>query len=87
MRPEPQERRRGRWALFGGRHRPEADRAEPQMNAAQPSAPRANVQTVSNLQPQQRASNAPQANADDLFPDFKKDDQFEIPAFLRRQTN
>jgi hypothetical protein len=28
-----------------------------------------------------------QANAEDLFPDFKKDDQFEIPAFLRRQTN
>jgi len=87
MRPEPQERRRGRWALFGGRQRREAERAEPQMSAAQPAGPRANMQVMSNQQPQQRASNAPQANADDLFPDFKKDDQFEIPAFLRRQTN
>ncbi len=25
--------------------------------------------------------------ADDLFPEHKKDEQFEIPAFLRRQTN
>jgi cell division protein FtsZ len=31
---------------------------------------------------------APAANtAEDLFPDHQKDDQFEIPAFLRRQTN
>jgi cell division protein FtsZ len=85
MRPEPQERRRGRWALFGGRNRQEPARSEPQMSAGQPSAPRATVQAI---QPQQqRATNAPQANADDLFPDFKKEDQFEIPAFLRRQTN
>jgi len=27
------------------------------------------------------------AQADDLFPEHKKDEQFEIPAFLRRQTN
>ena len=27
------------------------------------------------------------APADDLFPEHKKDEQFEIPAFLRRQTN
>ena len=26
-------------------------------------------------------------NADDLFPDHKRDEQFEIPAFLRRQSN
>ena len=25
--------------------------------------------------------------ADDLFPDHKRDEQFEIPAFLRRQSN
>jgi len=31
---------------------------------------------------------APATNtAEDLFPDHQKDDQFEIPAFLRRQTN
>jgi hypothetical protein len=28
-----------------------------------------------------------QAPADDLFPDHKRDEQFEIPAFLRRQTS
>jgi hypothetical protein len=27
------------------------------------------------------------ARADDLFPDHKRDEQFEIPAFLRRQSN
>ena len=29
----------------------------------------------------------PRNNADDLFPDHKRDEQFEIPAFLRRQSN
>ena len=63
-------------------------RAEPKMSTGQPAESRATVQVMSrNAPPQQRASNAPQTNADDLFPDFKKEDQFEIPAFLRRQTN
>ena len=63
-------------------------RAEPQMSAAQLTDSRATVQVMTrNAPPQQRATAAPQANADDLFPDFKKEDQFEIPAFLRRQTN
>jgi cell division protein FtsZ len=90
MRPEPQERRRGRWALFGGRreNRQEVERAEPQMSAGRATESRATVEIMPrNAAPQQRATNAPQANADDLFPDFKKEDQFEIPAFLRRQTN
>ncbi len=35
-----------------------------------------------------RGTAAPATNtAEDLFPDHQKDDQFEIPAFLRRQTN
>ena len=29
----------------------------------------------------------PASMAEDLFPDHKAEDQFEIPAFLRRQTN
>ena len=66
--------------------RQEATRAEPQMSA-QPAESRATVQVMARNAPAQRATNAPQANADDLFPDFKKEDQFEIPAFLRRQTN
>jgi cell division protein FtsZ len=62
-------------------------RAEPPISAPQPGESRATVQVMTRNAPQQRATNAPQANADDLFPDFKKEDQFEIPAFLRRQTN
>jgi cell division protein FtsZ len=80
------ERRRG-WGLFRARHRQEPERAEPQMGAGRGES-RASVEVMPrNPAPQQRASNAAQTNADDLFPDFKKEDQFEIPAFLRRQTN
>ena len=89
MRSTAEERPR-RFGLFGLRRekKQEPMRAEPQMSTGQPAEPRATVQVMScNAPPQQRASNAPQANADDLFPDFKKEDQFEIPAFLRRQTN
>jgi hypothetical protein len=84
-REEPR-RRRG---LFGIRweKKREPMRAEPQISAAQPPESRAPVQAMRNAPPQQRATNAPPANADDLFPDFKEEDQFEIPAFLRRQTN
>jgi hypothetical protein len=35
--------------------------------------------------PRQQVQAAPKG--DDLFPDHKRDEQFEIPAFLRRQTN
>jgi hypothetical protein len=30
---------------------------------------------------------APGPKPDDLFPEHKRDEQFEIPAFLRRQQN
>jgi cell division protein FtsZ len=80
---------RRRFGLFGMRRekKQEAMRAEPQMSATHPVESRATVQVMARNAPPQRATNAPQANADDLFPDFKKEDQFEIPAFLRRQTN
>ncbi|HEY8947463.1 MAG TPA: cell division protein FtsZ [Rhizomicrobium sp.] len=73
--PEPQKRRFG---LFGSRKdkAPEI-RHEP---------PRATSQVMGRSEPQ-RQQQAPQNNADDLFPESKKDDQFEIPAFLRRQQN
>ena len=85
----PAEGRPRRFGLFGMRRekKPEPVRAEPRIAATQPGPARAMVQVLAGAQPQQRASSAPQANADDLFPDFKKEDQFEIPAFLRRQTN
>jgi cell division protein FtsZ len=86
LRAEPEERR-----LFGflGRKKP---REEVRVEPAQRSlvAPRANAQVVQRQQPvetprQQTA--APASQPEDLFPDHKRDEQFEIPAFLRRQTN
>ena len=38
-------------------------------------------------QQQEQSKPAQQTVAEDLFPEHKKDDQFEIPAFLRRQSN
>jgi cell division protein FtsZ len=90
MRPAAgQEEPRRRFGLFGMRRdkKHEAIRTEPQISATHPVESRATVQVMARNAPPQRATNAPQANADDLFPDFKKEDQFEIPAFLRRQTN
>ncbi|HLY05919.1 MAG TPA: cell division protein FtsZ [Rhizomicrobium sp.] len=90
MRTEPEpERRRSGWSIFRGRNRHEAERAEPQMTSPGRAAEsRATVEVMPRTAaPQQRATSAAQADAADLFPDFKKEDQFEIPAFLRRQTN
>ncbi|HEY6579164.1 MAG TPA: cell division protein FtsZ [Rhizomicrobium sp.] len=82
LRPTPErEEPKRRFGFFGARRekRPEPPRAEPQM------APRATAQPVA------RSAQAPRPaaahdNADDLFPEHDKPD-FEIPAFLRRQTN
>jgi cell division protein FtsZ len=65
-----------RFGLFGPRKetRPEP-RVEPA--ARQAPTPRAPAQTM----------RTPQSVESDLFPDHKKGDQFEIPAFLRRQSN
>ncbi|HEX3430697.1 MAG TPA: cell division protein FtsZ [Rhizomicrobium sp.] len=88
MRPVEVEEPRRRRGLFGLRweKKPESVRAEPQIGAREPAAARAAVQVMNPSQPQ-RATTGQPGNADDLFPDFKKEDQFEIPAFLRRQTN
>ncbi|MGH6876841.1 MAG: cell division protein FtsZ [Rhizomicrobium sp.] len=78
--PAPEERKR-RFGFFGSRREKkyEPPRAEPQM------APRATAQPIARSAQAPRPAGA-QANADDLFPDHDKAD-FEIPAFLRRQTN
>jgi len=80
---QPQPQRRGPFGLFGARRRTEPQRAEPQMAPAPAFASRA---TAEPLARSAQSAAAPQANADDLFADHKKDD-FEIPAFLRRQSN
>jgi cell division protein FtsZ len=90
--PEPEPERR----LFGllGRRKPkEEPRMEPQpaLQRTPVQQPRASAQVIQRApvdqqrQPQQQAPQ--QAQDDDLFPDHKRDEQFEIPAFLRRQTN
>jgi hypothetical protein len=37
--------------------------------------------------PQAAEPAAPQPGGEDLFPDHGTEEQFEIPAFLRRQSN
>jgi hypothetical protein len=79
---EPEQPKR-RFGLFGARKEKAPDvRQEPQRAA---STPRATVQVMGrNEQPRPQTT---QSNPDDLFPESKKEDQFEIPAFLRRQQN
>jgi cell division protein FtsZ len=79
------EKKSSGWGFFG-RKKPSPDlRAEPrpEPRPAVTGAPRATAQTMPPM-PQPAAD---RNNADDLFPDHKRDEQFEIPAFLRRQSN
>jgi cell division protein FtsZ len=75
------------WGFFG-RKKPAPDlrepRPEPRAAMTEKPAPRATAQT---MPPMPQPAEAPRANGDDLFPDHKRDEQFEIPAFLRRQSN
>jgi cell division protein FtsZ len=78
----PAEPERRSWGLFRKKPKEEA-RVEPAPRTPRPAAqPRAMAQAEP-PRPQQ-----PQTPAGaDLFHDQKRDEQFEIPAFLRRQTN
>ena len=86
--PDPEPERRGWFGI--GRRKAKADeplRSEPVMSP-RPAAPaRAQAQIIAQhpraAQPQPPAG--PQS--DDLFGDHKGDEQFEIPAFLRRQQS
>jgi cell division protein FtsZ len=85
--PEPSNR------LFGflGRKKKEEPRMEPvQMQRPQPQHVRASAQVIARQPGPEQVRQQPQQaqpQDDDLFPDHKRDEQFEIPAFLRRQTN
>jgi cell division protein FtsZ len=78
----PAEKKSG-WGFFG-RKKTQDLRAEPapEPRMAAPAQQRATATPMP--QPQ---SEAPRAKDDDLFPDHKCDEQFEIPAFLRRQSS
>jgi len=79
MAPHPTAEKKSGWSIFGRKKATADVRAEP---AAEPraTAPRAVAHPMPQPEPQR-------GNADDLFPDHKRDEQFEIPAFLRRQSN
>jgi hypothetical protein len=79
--PQAEEPRKGVFGFLGRKEK----KAEPvRMEPASRQAPqRATAQVIARPSDAQR----PADTAEDLFPDQKKDDQFEIPAFLRRQTN
>jgi cell division protein FtsZ len=88
---EPEPERRG-WGFLGRSRKPKDDirmepASPPQAQRPLSAPPRASAQPMTRNAPAEPPKQASQPSADDLFPDHKRDDQFEIPAFLRRQTN
>ncbi|MBV8978087.1 MAG: cell division protein FtsZ [Alphaproteobacteria bacterium] len=79
--PSQEPERRG-WGFLGRRKPREETRVEPALQRPLSAPPRASSQVLS-----RPAEAAKSATPEDLFPDHARDDQFEIPAFLRRQTN
>jgi len=84
--PRVPEKKSG-WGFFG-RKKPAMDMRmepapEPRAVTTERGAPRATAQPM----PPMPQAAGERNNADDLFPDHKRDEQFEIPAFLRRQSN
>ena len=79
--PEPAPEPGRFFGLFGRKKKD-----EPRMEPVTRPTPRQAVQPTPRQAPPAESAR-PQNPADDLFPDHKRDEQFEIPAFLRRQTN
>jgi cell division protein FtsZ len=84
--PPPVEEKKSRFGFLGRRTPKPEPRLEPQPLPRQAPTPRATAQPL-NRNPGVDGQRSPQTEAEDLFPDHNKDDQFEIPAFLRRQQN
>jgi len=80
-----QEKKSG-WGLFRSKKVREEARVEPAPRIQPPVAPRPQAPRATAQAEPQRPQLPPVATGDDLFHDQKRDD-FEIPAFLRRQTN
>ncbi len=80
-----QERKSG-WGLFRSKKVKEEARVEPAPRLQQPAAPRPPAPRATAQAEPARPQQPLVPPGDDLFPDHKRDD-FEIPAFLRRQTN
>jgi cell division protein FtsZ len=83
--PQPQPEPERRFLGLFGRKKKDEPRLEPMQ---QRPAQRATAQPITRQPaPAETPRAAPQTLADDLFPEHKRDEQFEIPAFLRRQSN
>jgi len=80
--PEP-----GRFFGLFGRKKKDEPRMEPATRAAPRPAAQVMARPPAAAAEPPRPQQPPQNLAEDLFPDHKRDEQFEIPAFLRRQTN
>ncbi|MEI9988817.1 MAG: cell division protein FtsZ [Rhizomicrobium sp.] len=80
--PAPKTEERRGWGFLGRAKKKDEPRIEP---VQQRPAPRATAQPIA--RPPAAEPPKPSTLADDLFPDHKRDEQFEIPAFLRRQSN
>ena len=83
--PRAAEEKKSGWGFFGRKKAAPDMRAEPAARTARRRAPRHGPDQPPMPQPEQ--AEAPRGKDDDLFPDHKRDEQFEIPAFLRRQSN
>ena len=95
---KPVAQKKSGWGFFGRKSSAKADmRAEPRDEAKAAArvvlrtdvprnAPPAAAPGRATAQAMQRAEPLP-PTGDDLFPDHKRDEQFETPAFLRRQSN
>jgi cell division protein FtsZ len=85
LREPAQEPERRLFGLLGRKKTKDDLRVEPTpQRPVQQSRATSQIMTRPPAEPQ-RTPTPPQP--EDLFPDHKKDEQFEIPAFLRRQTN
>ena len=85
-RSEPDAQPKRRFGFLGRREKKPEPRMEPTAaRAVQPQ--RASAQIIGRNATADQSRAQSQAPDEDLFSDHKKDDQFEIPAFLRRQTN
>ena len=76
--PKPEAKKKG-WGFFG-RNQPAHDLRQEPRPAARPP-----VQAPAAAAQDEAAKPAP--SGEDLFPEHSRDEQFEIPAFLRRQSN
>jgi cell division protein FtsZ len=77
---KPMEPKKSGWGLFGRK------KAAPTLDMRQEPAPAPRVaQPRATVQPLERPAQAA-TPSDDLFPEHGSDEQFEIPAFLRRQS-